>query len=81
MVNWLGMRNWKANAIKLIKPQQYLSFSNEGNDVGVDLDGDPINEPIQDNTVCTQLNQLSAIIFDREVSRQWTILVESSGTR
>ncbi len=37
--------------------------------VGVDLDGDPINEPIQDNEfVPNQIKELSAIIFDREVS-------------
>ena len=37
--------------------------------VGVDLDGDPINEPIQDNEfVPEQIKELSAIIFDREVS-------------
>ena len=37
--------------------------------VGVDLDGDPINEPIQDNEfVPDQIKELSAIIFDREVS-------------
>ena len=37
--------------------------------VGVDLDGDPINEPIQDNEfVPAQIKELSAIIFDREVS-------------
>ena len=37
--------------------------------VGVDLDGDPINEPIQDNEfVPDQIKELSAIIFDRNVS-------------
>lgn len=37
--------------------------------VGVDLDGDPINEPIQDNPIVPeQIKELSAIIFDRNVS-------------
>ncbi|MEL0336645.1 MAG: hypothetical protein VXA63_06110, partial [Euryarchaeota archaeon] len=34
-----------------------------------DLDGDPINEPIQDNPIVPeQIKELSAIIFDRNVS-------------
>lgn len=37
--------------------------------VGVDLDGDPINEPIQDNPIVPQqIKELSAIIFDRNVT-------------
>ena len=37
--------------------------------VGVDLDGDPINEPKQDNPIVPeQIKELSAIIFDRNVS-------------
>ncbi len=57
--------------------------------VGVDLDGDPINEPIQEEEwVPDQIKELSAIIFDREVSGNgsfwWSLAVldqqESGGT-
>jgi len=57
--------------------------------VGVDLDGDPINEPIQEEEwVPDLIKELSAIIFDREVSGNgsfwWSLAVldqqESGGT-